>query len=204
MLIVGLTGGIASGKTLVAKVFQNFGAHVIDADKIVHELLEPNQHAWEEVTKYFGPGIVFPDKTIDRKKLGDIVFKDAEKRAWLNQCIHPKVFAAYTARVNRLRVRMPDAIVVLDAALLIETGYHKMMDRIVVVYSREEQQMDRLTNRDGFSRVQALARIRSQMPLSEKLVYADYVIENTGKPEETERQARVVFQKLKQEVAIKS
>ncbi len=204
MLIVGLTGGIASGKSLVAKVFRDLGAHVIDADKIVHELLEPNQQAWEEVIKYFGPGIMFPDKTIDRRKLGDIVFKDAGKRAWLNRCIHPKVFAAYTARVNHLRVREPDAIVVLDAALLIETGYHKMMDRIVVVYSHEEQQMDRLTNRDRFSREQALARIRSQMPLSEKRGYADYVIENTGKPEETERQARVVFQKLKQEVTKKS
>jgi dephospho-CoA kinase len=199
MLIVGLTGGIASGKSLVAKVFQDLGAHVIDADKIVHELLEPDQQAWEEVIGYFGPEIVFPDKTIDRKKLGEIVFKNAEKRAWLNQCLHPKVFAAYTTRVQHLRARAPDAIIVLDAALLIETGYHKKMDRIVVVYADEEQQMDRLTNRNRFSREQALARIRSQMPLSEKRTYADYVIENTGTREETEQQAREVFQKLKRE-----
>src|SRR5512135_1595909 len=133
MLIVGLTGGIASGKSLVAKVFQDLGAHIIDADKIVHELLEPGQQAWEEVVKYFGPEIVFPDKTIDRRKLGAIVFNDAEKRAWLNQCLHPKVFAVYTARVKHLCARALDAIIVLDAALLIETGYHKKMDRIVVV-----------------------------------------------------------------------
>ncbi|HET6365382.1 MAG TPA: dephospho-CoA kinase [Nitrospirota bacterium] len=199
MLIVGLTGGIASGKSLVAKVFQDLGAHIIDADKIVHELLEPGQQAWEEVVKYFGPEIVFPDKTIDRRKLGAIVFNDAEKRAWLNQCLHPKVFAVYTARVKHLSARELDAIIVLDAALLIETGYHKKMDRIVVVYADQEQQMERLTSRDRFSREQALVRIRSQMPLSEKRKHADYVIENTGTREETEQQAREIFQKLKQE-----
>ena len=199
MLIVGLTGGIASGKSLVAKVFQDLGAHIIDADKIVHELLEPGQQAWEEVVQYFGPEIVFPDKTIDRRKLGEIVFNDAEKRAWLNQCLHPKVFAVYTARVKHLCARALHAIIVLDAALLIETGYHKKMDRIVVVYADQEQQMERLTNRDRFSREQALLRIRSQMPLSEKRKEADYVIENTGTREETEQQAREIFQKLKQE-----
>ncbi len=199
MLIVGLTGGIASGKSLVAKVFQDLGAHIIDADKIVHELLEPGQQAWEEVVEYFGPEIVFPDKTIDRRKLGEIVFKDAEKRAWLNQCLHPKVFAVYTARVKHLCARALHAVIVLDAALLIETGYHKKMDRIVVVYADQEQQLERLTSRDRFSREQALVRIRSQMPLSEKRKQADYVIENTGTREETERQAREIFQKLKQE-----
>jgi dephospho-CoA kinase len=199
MLIVGLTGGIASGKSLVAKVFQDLGAHIIDADKIVHELLEPGQQAWEEVVEYFGPEIVFPDKTIDRRKLGEIVFKDAEKRAWLNQCLHPKVFAVYNARAKHLCARALHAVIVLDAALLIETGYHKKMDRIVVVYSDQEQQMERLTSRDRFSREQALVRIRSQMPLSEKLKQADYVIENTGTREETEQQAREIFQKLKLE-----
>ena len=199
MLIVGLTGGIASGKSLVAKVFKDLGAHVIDADKIVHELLEPGQQAWEEVVEYFGPGIVFPDKTIDRRKLGEIVFNNAEKRTWLNQCLHPKVFAAYTARVKHLCARAPHDIIVLDAALLIETGYHEKMDRIVVVYATQEQQMERLTSRDRFSREQALVRIRSQMPLSEKRKQADYVIENTGTREETEQQAREIFQKLKQE-----
>jgi len=199
MLIVGLTGGIASGKSLVAKVFRDLGAHVIDADKIVHELLEPGQQAWEEVVGYFGPEILFPDRTIDRRKLGEIVFKSAEKRAWLNQCLHPKVFEVYTAHVKHLCARAPHDIVVLDAALLIETGYHKKMDRVVVVYAGPEQQMERLTSRDRFSREQALARMRSQMPLGEKRKQADFVIENTGTREETEQQAREVFQKLKQE-----
>jgi len=199
MLIVGLTGGIASGKSIVAKVFQGLGAHIIDADKIVHNLLEPGQQAWEEVVEYFGPEILFPDKAIDRRKLGEIVFNDAEKRTWLNQCLHPKVFLAYTASVKHLCTRAPDAIIVFDAALLIETGYHKKMDRIVVVYADEEQQLERLTSRDRFSRDQALARIRSQMPLGEKRKHADYVIENTGTREETERQAKEVFQKITQD-----
>ncbi len=199
MLIVGLTGGIASGKSIVARVFRDLGAHIIDADKIVHALLEPGQQAWEEVTGYFGPEIVLPNKTIDRRKLGEIVFNNAEKRAWLNQCLHPKVFAAYTASVKHVRTRTPHALIVFDAALLIETGYHKQMDRIVVVYADEEQQIERLMSRDRLSRDQASARISSQMPLSEKRTHADYVIENTGSREETEQQAREVFQKLEQE-----
>src|SRR5512143_2592505 len=204
MLVVGLTGGIASGKSLVAKVFQDLGAYVIDADKIVHELLEPGQQAWEEVVKYFGPEIVFPDKTIDRRRLGEIVFNDAEKRAWLNQCLHPKVFESYQAQVRRVGNRSPHAIVVLDAALLIETGYHRGMDRVVVVYAEPEQQLERLISRNGFTREEALARIQSQMPLAEKRDFADYVIDNTGTRERTEQQAREVYSGLKQEAEKRS
>jgi dephospho-CoA kinase len=199
MLMVGLTGGIASGKSLVSKVFKDLGAHVIDADKIVHELLAPGQRAWEEVLAYFGNGIVSPDKTIDRRKLGEIVFSDPEKRAWLNRCLHPKVFEVFATQVRRLSARQPDAIVVFDAALLIETGYHKKMDKVVVVYTEEEHQLKRLTGRDRFTHAQAMARIRSQMPLAEKRGLADYVIDNTGAREDAERRAREVFNKLKRE-----
>ncbi len=199
MLIVGLTGGIASGKSLVARVFKDLGAHVIDADRIVHELLKPDQQAWREVLDHFGKDILLPDGGIDRRKLGEIVFNNAEKRAWLNNCLHPKVFDVYTLQVQHLRSRQPDAIVVLDAALLIETGYHRKMDRTVVVYAEREEQIARLTSRDKFSRAQALNRIQSQMPLEEKRGYADYVICNTGTREDTERQAREVFIKIKQD-----
>src|SRR3990172_957212 len=99
MLLVGLTGGIASGKSLVARAFKELGAHIIDADRIVHELLEPDQEAWREIVDHFGRGILFPDNVIDRRKLGEIVFNDAEKREWLNKCLPPRVFAAYTCRV---------------------------------------------------------------------------------------------------------
>lgn len=199
MLLVGLTGGIASGKSLVARAFKELGAHIIDADRIVHELLEPEQEAWREVVDHFGRGILFPDNVIDRRKLGEIVFNDAEKREWLNKCLHPKVFAGYTCRVNHLRDREPDAIIVLDAALLIETGYHRNMDKIVVVYAEREQQIERLAARDTLTRSQALARIASQMPLAEKRGHADYVIDNIRTPEDTRRLAGEVFKKLRQE-----
>ncbi len=198
MMIVGLTGGIASGKSLVAGVFRNLGAHVICADKIVHGLLEPGQRAWEEVLAYFGSRIENPDKTIDRRKLGEIVFNDEAKRSWLNQCLHPKVFDVFTTQIRHLADREPDAIVVLDAALLIETGYHRKMDKVVVVYADERQQMKRLMERDRFSPAQAMARIASQMPLADKKRYADYVISNTGDRADTENQARAVFSHLKQ------
>ncbi len=193
MLIIGLTGGIASGKSLVARLFKDLGAHLIDADAIVHELLAPGQPAAREVLAHFGPSIAGPGNTIDRRKLGEIVFSNKEQREWLNQCLHPKVFEVYACRVRELRERQPDAVVVLDAALLIETGHHKRMDCVVVVDADEEQQVARLTGRDGFTREHALARIRSQMPLVEKRMHADFVISNRGTREETERQAREVF-----------
>ncbi len=199
MLVVGLTGGIASGKSLAARIFRDLGAHVIDADKIVHGLLAPGQPAWEEVSSYFGTGILLPDKTIDRRKLGEIVFNDPAKRKWLNHCLHPRVFEVYTNQVRNIAARDPYAIVVLDAALLIETGYHKKMGKIVVVYADEKDQLERLMQRDQLTHEQALARIRSQMPLGEKRAHADYLIDNRGAREDTERQAREVFAELKRE-----
>lgn len=198
MLLVGLTGGIASGKSLVARVFRDQGAHVIDADRIVHDLLNPKQPAWNEVLAHFGRDILLPDESIDRRKLGEIVFNDSEKRSWLNSCLHPRVFLVFTTQVKHLRKRSPGSIVVLDAALLIETGYDRNMDKTVVVFAERAQQIERLMARDQLSREQALARIASQMPLSEKRGLASYVIDNTGTREATELQARDVFLKLKQ------
>ena len=199
MLIVGLTGGIASGKSLVTRVLRDLGAHIIDADKIVHDLLAPGQDACREVVGHFGKEIQLPDGSIDRRKLGDIIFNHPEERAWLNQCIHPRVFEAYNHQVRHLSERQPDAIVIMDAALLIETGYHKHMDRLIVVYADQKAQMKRLMERDRFTLEQAMARISSQMPLDEKRKYADFVIENTGTREATEQQTREVFAKLKAE-----
>jgi dephospho-CoA kinase len=199
MFIVGLTGGIASGKGLVARVFKDLGAHVIDADRIVHELLEPDQQACREVLDHFGKDILLPHGGIDRRKLGEIVFNDAEQRAWLNNCLHPKVFAAYTAQVTHIRDRMPEAIIVFDAALLIETGYNRNVDKVVVVYADREQQIERLIARDKFTREQALARIASQMPLEEKRRHADYVIDNTGSRENTGRLTKAVFERLRRD-----
>jgi dephospho-CoA kinase len=201
MLKVGLTGGIASGKSLVARVFKDLGAHIIDADRIVHDLLEPDQQSYHEVVKHFGTAILRPDKTIDRRMLGEIVFNDGDQRTWLNSCLHPKVFSVYTAQLRLLCDRQPDCIVVLDAALLIETGYDRRMDHVVVVYATPEQQVERLMARDNFTREHALSRIASQMPLAEKRGRADFVIDNTGSREAAEQQARDLFAKLKIEAA---
>jgi len=199
MFIVGLTGGIASGKSTVAKVFMDLGAHVIDADRIVHDLLMPDQPAWHEVLDHFGPEILFPDKTIDRRKLGGIVFGNLDERTWLNRCLHPKVFTAYMTQVRHLCDRTPDCIVIFDAALLIETGYYEKMDKNIVVYAREDQQITRMTARDNFSNQQALARIQSQMSLDEKCRFADHIIDNSGSREYMERQTKELFSLLKQE-----
>jgi dephospho-CoA kinase len=201
MLKVGLTGGIASGKSLVSRVFKDLGAHIIDADRIVHDLLESDQQISKEILNFFGNDVLREDNSIDRRKLGDIVFNDVEKRVWLNSCLHPKVFSVYNAQVRLLCNRQPDCIVVLDAALLIETQFHHRMDHVIVVYAELEQQVERLITRDNFTRVQALTRISSQMPLTEKRGHADFVIDNTGTRECTENQARRIFDKLKEEAA---
>ncbi len=197
MLIIGLTGGIASGKSLVARVFRDLGAHLIDADKIVHDLLTPDHEAGGLVLAHFGDAVRMADGAIDRRKLGEIVFSDADQRAWLTALIHPRVFDAYNTRIKHLCERAPDSIVVFDAALLIETGFHTKVDKVVVVYATEAQQMKRLMERDKYTTAQAQARIRSQAPLAEKRAYADYVIDNTGARESAETQAREVFAKLR-------
>ncbi len=199
MLLVGLTGGIASGKSLVSRVFKDLGAQVIDADRIVHDLLEPGQQAWQEVVDHFGRGIQLPDGMIDRRKVGEIVFADAGERAWLNRCLHPRVFDVFRARVLQLQSRQPEAVIVFDAALLIETGFHRKMNRTVVVYAEVEQQIERLMRRDSLTREQALARIASQRPLAEKRGQADYVVDNTGTREAAERRAREIFQLLRRD-----
>lgn len=199
MLSIGLTGGIASGKSLVARVFKDLNAHLIDADRIAHDLLEPDQPAWLEVLDHFGSGIRLPNGSIDRRKLGEIVFKDQQEREWLNRCLHPRVYEVYADHVRRIVERNPDAIIVLDAALLIETGYYRRMDKVVVVYAEGHQQLQRLMERDCLSEEHAWLRIRSQMPLEEKRGYADFVIDNTGSREAAERQAREIFALCKRE-----
>ncbi len=199
MLLVGLTGGIASGKSLVTRVFRDLGASIIDADRIVHSLLSAGQEVCREVIEHFGSDIRLANGSVDRRKLGEIVFSRPDERLWLNRCVHPRVFEAYQIQVRHLRERQPRAIVVFDAALLIEAGYHRHMDKLIVVYAKQKDQVKRLMERDRFTPEQALARISSQMPLDEKRTYADHVIENTGSRDEVESKAREVYEKLRRE-----
>lgn len=196
MLIVGLTGGYASGKSTVAKMFVELGAVLIDADQLAREVVKPDKQAWFEIVAYFGKGILLENGEIDRKALGEIVFRDNAERERLNAIVHPRVLEEELKAIEEIRKREPDAIVVLSIPLLIESGHYKNCDKIVVVTVDKDTQIIRLMERDGFSREEAIIRISAQMPLSEKVTYADYVIDNRGSREETEVQIKEVFRRL--------
>jgi len=197
MLIVGLTGGVASGKTAVSRVLKEEGAYIIDADQIARELVQPRKPAWKEIIRAFGQEILQEDGSIHRKKLAGKVFADAKQRKLLNQMLHPRIRKEMDRRVKEIGQRDPEAIVVIDAPLLVELGNHRRMDKLIVVTSTRTQQLERLKDRDGANRGEALKIVSSQMPLEEKLKFADFVIRNEGSLEEMKRKAREVFKELR-------
>lgn len=196
MLIVGLTGGYACGKSTVAEMFVELGAVLIDADKIAREVVKPDKQAWFEIVAHFGKGILLENGEIDRKVLGEVVFRDKAEREILNAIVHPRVLEEELKAIEEIKDREPDAIVILSVPLLIESGHYKQCDKIVVVRVDKDTQIIRLMERDGFSREEAIRRISAQMPLSEKVAYADFVIDNSGSREETEVQIKEVFRRL--------
>jgi dephospho-CoA kinase len=197
MLIVGLTGGVASGKTAISQILKEEGAYLIDADQIARELVQPYTPTWDELIKVFGKEILQEDGSIHRKRLAAKVFSDPEQRNLLNQILHPRIKAEMNKRVQEIHEKDPHAIIVIDAALLIELGDHREMDKVIVVTSTEKQQIERLTERDGVDQEEAQKVLSSQMALEEKLKVADFVIRNEGPLEETKRRAREIFQELK-------
>ncbi|WP_298783480.1 dephospho-CoA kinase [uncultured Marinococcus sp.] len=186
-MVIGLTGGIASGKSLVADALREQGLPVIDADVISREVVEPGEPALEQIIEHFGPEILQFDGTLDRKKLGSVIFNDAEKRQVLNQIIHPAVRQRMMTKRDDL-VREGNEHVVLDIPLLLENNLNFLVDRVIVVYVNEATQKQRLVERDGRGEEDAAARIRSQMPLEEKKDLADAVIDNSGTEKETKIQ----------------
>jgi dephospho-CoA kinase len=197
MLIVGLTGGVASGKTTVSQILREEGAYLIDADRIARELVRPHTPAWNELTKVFGKEILQEDGSIHRKRLAAKVFSNPEQRNFLNQILHPRIKAEMNKRVQEIGEKDPNAIIVIDAALLIELGDHREMDKVIVVSSTEKQQIERLKKRDGVDQEEAQKVLLSQMPLDQKVKVADFVICNKGSFEETKRRVKEVFQELK-------
>jgi dephospho-CoA kinase len=197
MLIVGLTGGVASGKSIVSRILKEEGAYLIDADQIARELVQPRTPTWKELIKVFGKEILQKDGSIHRKKLAAKVFSDLEQRNLLNRILHPRIKKEMGRRLKAIGQKDPEAIVVIDAPLLIETGDHREMDKIIVVISTEEQQIERLKERQGVNQEEAQRIIASQIATEEKLKVADFVIRNEGSLEETVRRARGVFQELK-------
>jgi len=195
-MIVGLTGGIATGKSLVAGELKRLGAHIIDADRVAREIVEPGKPAYNDIVKEFGPGIIQPDGTVDRKALGNIVFCDPVALDRLNSITHPRIRERIREEAGRLSAD-GDAIVVLDIALLIEMGVRYEVEKIIVVYCDDEQQVQRLMERDNLTRVEAQKRLSCQMDIKEKLKYADYVIDNSGPMDKTIEQARALYGELK-------
>ncbi|MDN5345512.1 MAG: dephospho-CoA kinase [Clostridia bacterium] len=180
MFIIGLTGGIASGKSTVAGILQGLGARVIDTDQVAREVVRPGQPAYQEIVAAFGRGILRPDGSLDRQALGRIVFSDAVAREVLNAVTHPRIREEVRAKIATLRQREPEAVVVIEAPLLLEAGMTDMVDAIWVVTAPAEVRLKRLMERDNLSLEEAASRLRAQMGERERLRYATRVIPTGG------------------------
>lgn len=187
MHIIGLTGGIASGKSTVSKILQDLGAYIIDADKIARRIVEPGQPALSEIQAAFGSDILLADGTLDRKSLGEIIFNNPTARQRLNTITHARIKLAVDEAVEKAAAAGYN-IVVLDVPLLLEVGWQHLADTVWVVYINRETQIARLMERDGLTGTEAMSRIQSQMSLEDKKAYADTVIDNSGGLAETWRQ----------------
>lgn len=196
-LLLGVTGGIASGKTTVANMLAELGAKVVDFDLIARKLVEPGQPALKEIVDYFGTQVLKQDGTLDRKKLSQIVFQDMEKRKKLESFIHPRIGKEVLRQVNIFAEQDPNAIIQLVVPLMIEQNLQYQCHKLLVVYVPEEIQIQRLMERDKITRDQAQAMLKAQLPIEEKLGYADFVIRNDGSLEETRRQVKELWEKLK-------
>ncbi len=198
MIIAGLTGGIASGKSTVSRFFSDAGAQVVDADKIAREVVKPGTPGYDAIIAFFGRTILLPDGDIDRKRLGEIIFNDPDKKARLNAIVHPLVFERAAEMIDQITAETPDAVVIMDVPLLMEADMGRDLEEVIVVYAPETIQLERLINRDGIDEQAAMARIRSQMPIEEKRKRATLVIDNGGSLADSRRQALAVFNRLKQ------
>ena len=195
-LLVGLTGGIATGKSTVANLLRDLGAEIIDADVLAREVVEPGEPALDEIVAAFGRSVLEATGRLDRKALGAIVFADPERRRKLEAITHPRIRERFQRQLDTLTARDFRGLVFFDAAVMIESGNYRNMDRLVVVVADEPTQITRLMARDGIDREEALRKIRSQMPLAEKAKLADYVIDNSGEPAATAARVRAVHEAL--------
>jgi dephospho-CoA kinase len=196
MLRVGLTGSIGVGKSFVASVFIELGCHVLDADHTAREVVMPGTPGLKALVDAFGQDILTADGTLDRKRLGALIFADESQRQRLNHILHPFIIARQDEILNAWEAEDPDGIGIVDAALMIESGGYKRFDKLIVVHCRPEVQLERLMLRDKLSRDEALRRINSQMPQEEKQKFADYLIDTSDGYESTRAQTEAVNQKL--------
>jgi dephospho-CoA kinase len=197
-LIIGLTGGIVSGKSTVARMFKDLGAKIVDADKLGHKVILPQGAAWKRIIKIFGKDILQKDQTINREKLGKIVFANQNLLKKLNKITHPEIIKLIKKEISLAKddSKEEKKILIIDAALIYETKIDRLMDKIIVVYLDEEEQLKRLIKRNNLSEKEALQKIKSQIPLKEKIEIADYVIDNSNSLDKTKEQVETIWQEL--------
>ncbi|MBW1999215.1 MAG: dephospho-CoA kinase [Deltaproteobacteria bacterium] len=196
-LLLGVTGGIATGKSTVAEMLEEMGAPLVDVDIIAREVVEPGRPAWKQIVGYFGDSVLKEDGSIDRKRLSSIVFNDEAKRKRLESFTHPFILEEMAGHVDRIARNNPDAIIQVVVPLLIEIGSQNQFDKVVLVYAPGEVQIERLMRRDGIERTQAERILEAQLPIDEKLKYADFVIYNDGTLDETRTQVEDLWRELK-------
>ena len=195
MRVIGLTGGIASGKSTAARTLAELGARVVDADLVAREIVAPGQPALAEIARTFGREMLLPDGTLDRKRLGAVIFADVEQRRALNAITHPRIAAETQARLGRLREEgVP--VAVYEAALLVENGVHKGLDGLLVVACDEATQLKRLMGRDGYVEADARARIAAQAPMADKIAAATWVVDTSGPLADTKKQLARVWEEI--------
>jgi len=197
-LIVGLTGGIVGGKSTVALMFKELGAKIVDADKLGHSVILPHRPAWKKIVRLFGKDILQNNLTIDREKLGKIVFTNQPLLKKLNEITHPEITKLIRKEINlaRNKTHNQENILIIDAALIYETKIDRLMDKTIVVYIDENEQIKRLIKRNNLTKKEALQRIKSQMPMKEKVKIADYVIDNSNSLNTTREQVEKIWQSL--------
>jgi len=201
MLKVGLTGGIAAGKSVVGEMFVKLGAHLIQADHISHELMQPGQAVYQQVVQHFGPGILNPDQTVNRPKLAEAAFSGRIQE--LNQIVHPAVIQKQNEWMAELGRREPHAIAIVEAALILEAGFGDDFDRLIVVTCRQEQRVERWAHRMNVdketARREVTRRMAAQFSDEEKIKASDYVVDNSGSLDETQKQVSAIFGQLKEQ-----
>lgn len=197
VLKVGLTGGLACGKSFVGETLAELGCQVLQADRLGHEVLLPGGEAYAAVAREFGSSVLGESGEIDRRALAAQVFGKPERLELLNSLVHPPVLRREEEWLAQVAAENPSGVAVVEAAILIETGSYKRFDKLIVVSCGREQQVQRFMKREGASREEALARLSRQMPVEEKLKFADFVIDTSGTKEETARQARAVYELLR-------
>ena len=197
MILVGLTGGVATGKSTVAKMFKRCGAIVIDADELAREVVEPGKPAWHAIVRAFGKSILRPDRSLDRHALGAVVFGNRTKLRRLERIIHPRVAREQARLTKAIARKHPNAVVIYEVPLLFEAGVDKRVDKIIVVTAEQATQIARLKIRNGLSRTEALRRISSQMPLAKKTQQADHVLNGTLPRQSLRKQVGQLFRSLR-------